>query len=116
MGLSVHDDDYLYRVDRAWLADVLSLEMGLSVHDDDYLFRVDRAWWADVLRLEMGLSVHDDDYSIELTALGWPTCSQEMGLSVHDHDFFEQVLTVLGWLTGFKDSQRWVPLCMLMLS
>ena len=22
----------------------------------------------------------------ELTALGWPTCSQEMGLSVHDDD------------------------------
>ena len=49
MGLSVHDDDYLIRVDRAWWADVPRLEMGLSVHDDEYLIRVDRAWLADVL-------------------------------------------------------------------
>ena len=27
----------------------------------------------------------------ELTALGWPTCSQEMGLSVHDHDYLNRV-------------------------
>ena len=47
--------------------------------------RVDRAWLADVLSLEMGLSVlgvlNKIESQLELTALGWPTCPLEMGLS-----------------------------------